>query len=208
MNLFWRGFPGNAIRGAEFFPPYEKCGGGVIISEGQREMRKDVEMAYRAERRRMLRYAERRVNREEAEDILQDVFFSALSSLDSLEPVRNIGAWLFSALKNRITDWYRAKQRRKGITASPSERLLNEVVDERELSPLESLWRTSLEEELELALAELPAPEREVIERNVFCGETFEAMAKATGTSINTLMGRKRYALKRLRAALEAYLED
>ena len=57
-------------------------------------------------------------------------------------------------------------------------------------------------------LGELPAPEREVIERNVFRGETFEAMAKATGTSINTLMGRKRYAIKRLRAALEEYLED
>jgi RNA polymerase sigma factor (sigma-70 family) len=81
-------------------------------------------------------------------------------------------------------------------------------VDERELSPLESLWRAALEDELELALGELPAPEREVIERNVFRGETFEAMAKATGTSINTLMGRKRYAIERLRAALEEYLED
>ena len=33
-------------------------------------------------------------------------------------------------------------------------------------------------------------------------------MAKATGTPINTLMGRKRYAVERLRAALEEYLED
>ncbi len=170
--------------------------------------RKQVEMAYRAEREQMLRYAERRVNREEAEDILQDVFFKALQSLDSMEPVHNVAAWLFTSLKNRITDWYRIKQRRKGITASPSERLLDEVVDERELSPLETLWRASLEDELELALGELPGPEREVIERNVFGGETFEAMAKATGTSINTLMGRKRYAIKRLRAALEEYMED
>jgi RNA polymerase sigma factor (sigma-70 family) len=157
-------------------------------------------MAYRAEREHMLRYAERHVNREEAEDILHDVFFNALRSLDSMEPVHNVAAWLFTALKNWITDWYRNKERRKGITASPSEKLLDEVVDERELSPLESLWRA--------ALGELPAPEREVIERNVFRGETFEAMAKATGTSINTLMGRKRYAIERLRAALEEYLED
>ncbi len=155
----------------------------------------------------MLRYAERRVNREEAEDILQDVFFNALRSLDSMEPIHNMAAWLFAALKNRISDWYRKKERRKGIAASPSERLLDEVVDERELSPLESLWRGALEEELKLALEELPAQEREVIERNVFRGETFEALAKATGTSINTLMGRKRYAIERLRAALEQYLE-
>jgi RNA polymerase sigma factor (sigma-70 family) len=171
-------------------------------------MRKQVEKAYRAERELMLRYVERHVNREEAEDILHDVFFNALRSLDSMEPIHNVAAWLFTALKNRITDWYRNKERRKGITASPSEKLLDEVVDERELSPLESLWRAALEHELELALGELPAPEREVIERYVFRGETFEAMAKATGTSINTLMGRKRYAIKRLRAALEEYLED
>ncbi len=171
-------------------------------------MRKQVETAYRTERGQMLRYAERHVNREDAEDILQDVFLNALRSLDSMEPIRDAAAWLVTALKNRITDWYRQKQRRKGITASPSERLLDEVVDERELSPLESLWREELEHELELALGELPAPEREVVERNVFHGETFEAMARATGTSINTLMGRKRYAIARLRAALEEYLED
>ncbi len=81
-------------------------------------------------------------------------------------------------------------------------------MDERALSPFESLWRAALEDELELALRELPAPEREVIERNVFRGETFQAMAKATGTSINNLMGRKRYAIERLRAVLEEYLED
>ena len=156
----------------------------------------------------MLRYARRHVSRDEAEDILQDVFFNAMLSLDSAEPIRNVAAWLFTALKNRITDWYRTKQRRKGITATPSAKLLDEVVDERELSPLESLFRAELEEELELALEELPAPQREVIERNVFRGETFEAMAKATGTPINTLMGRKRYAIERLRAALEEYLED
>ena len=171
-------------------------------------IRKQVEKAYRTERENMLRYAERHVNLDEAEDILQDVFFNTLRSLDTTEPIRNVAAWLFNALKNRITDWYRNKERRKGITGTPSEKLLDEVVDERELSPLESLSRAELEDELALALEELPAPQREVIERNVFRGETFEAMAKATGTPINTLMGRKRYAVERLRAALEEYLED
>ena len=171
-------------------------------------MWKQIERTYQAEREHMLRYAARRVSREEAEDLLHDVFFNALRSLDSMEPVHNVAAWLFAALKNRIADWYRMRQRRKGISESPSERLLDAVVDERELSPLESLARAELEAELELALEELPAPEREVIVRNVFRGETFEAMARATGTSINTLMGRKRYAIGRLRGELEEYLED
>lgn len=170
--------------------------------------RKQVEKAYQAERENLLRYAERHVNPDEAEDILQDVFFNALRSVDTMEPIRNLAAWLFRALKNRVTDWYRTRQRRKGITATPSERLLDEVVDERELSPLESLYRSELEDELELALAELPAPQREVVERNVFRGETFEDIARATGTPTNTLMGRKRYAIERLRTALREYLED
>jgi len=170
--------------------------------------RKQVEKAYQAERKNLLRYAERHVNPDEAEDILQDVFFNALISVDTMVPIRNVAAWLFTALRNRITDWYRTKQRRKGISATPSEKLLDEVVDERELSPLESLYRSELEYELVLALEGLPTPQREVIERNVFHGETFEAMARATGTPVNTLMGRKRYAIERLRAALEEYLED
>ncbi len=171
-------------------------------------IRSQVEKAYQTERGNMLRYAERRVSRDEAEDILQDVFFSALRSLDTMEPIRNVAAWLFNALKNRVTDWYRKKERQKGITLSPSEKLLDEVVDEKELSPFESLSRSEFEDELRFALQELPEPQREVIERNVFCGETFEAMARATGTPINTLMGRKRYAIQRLRAALEEYLDN
>ncbi len=171
-------------------------------------MWKEVEEAYRTERSNLLRYAERHVSRDEAEDLLHDVFFNALLYLDSTEPIRNMAAWLFSTLKNRITDWYRKKQRQKGINLTPSEKLLDEVVDEHELTPIESLFRAELEDELELALVELPAPQREVIERNVFRGETFESMARATGTPINTLMGRKRYAVERLRAALEEYLED
>ena len=72
-------------------------------------MRKQVEKAYRAEREHMLRYAERHVNREEAEDILQDVFFNALRSLDSMDADPQRGRVAF----------HRAQESDHGLVSQP-----------------------------------------------------------------------------------------
>jgi len=63
-------------------------------------------------------------------------------------------------------------------------------------------------EELEDALAELPPEQRQVFIANEIAGRTFAEIAAETGTSINTLLSRKRYAVLFLRRRLrEIYKE-
>jgi DNA-directed RNA polymerase specialized sigma24 family protein len=61
--------------------------------------------------------------------------------------------------------------------------------------------RAMLLEELQAALEDLPANQREVFVAHELDGVSFKEMAEASGVSINTLLARKRYAVQYLRAA-------
>ena len=62
--------------------------------------------------------------------------------------------------------------------------------------------------EIEAALAELPAEQREVFVAQELDGVSFRELAQRTGVSINTLLARKRYAVRFLRARLRAVWDD
>ena len=68
--------------------------------------------------------------------------------------------------------------------------------------PHDELVRGELAGAIETAIDALPAPQREVLLAQTVEGVTFRELAERTVTSIDTLMARKRYAVKKLAAAL------
>ncbi|MEK6566849.1 MAG: RNA polymerase sigma factor, partial [Bacteroidota bacterium] len=70
-----------------------------------------IEKAVQTERRRLFDFIRRRVRTEEdAEDILQDVFYQLVASYSVTEPIEKLTAWLFTVARNKIIDWYRKKK--------------------------------------------------------------------------------------------------
>src|SRR3989339_413159 len=70
-----------------------------------------AERAFRSERRRLFDFIRRRVRtNEDAEDILQDVFYQLLSGYSVAEPIEKLTAWLFTVARNKVTDWYRKRK--------------------------------------------------------------------------------------------------
>jgi len=61
---------------------------------------------------------------------------------------------------------------------------------------------------LEVAIEALPAPQREVIRAQALGGVGFKELAEKTGVPIDTLMARKRYAIRKLAAALEYWMDE
>ena len=61
---------------------------------------------------------------------------------------------------------------------------------------------------LEVAIEALPVSQREVIRAQALGEVGFKELAESMGVSIDTLMARKRYALRKLAAALEYWMED
>jgi RNA polymerase sigma factor (sigma-70 family) len=178
--------------------------------EGRSATRKSIERAYRERGRGFLAWARRHApDAATAEDILQDAFLRALANADALSPVADLGAWIFSAMRNRLIDLWRGEgARRKAGATELSDEVLERVAAEAGLDPQDQLQRNEMLADLEVAIAALPAPQREVIRAQALGGVGFKELAEATGLSIDTLMARKRYAIRKLAAALEYWMDD
>jgi RNA polymerase sigma factor (sigma-70 family) len=71
----------------------------------------EIQETVRKERKRLLDFIRQRVNSEEdAEDILQDVFYQFVNAYRLMEPIEKVTSWLFTVARNRITDLYRKKK--------------------------------------------------------------------------------------------------
>lgn len=166
-----------------------------------------AEAAVRKERTRLLDFIRRRVRTEEdAEDILQDVFYQLMSSYSVTAPIEQLSAWLFAVARNKIVDWYR---KRKHSAPNPIDEEtglplnLEDILFDPAQEPDEVYVNSLVWTELADALDELPEEQREVFVMHELEGKSFKQIAEITGESVNTLLSRKRYAVLYLRENLQ-----
>jgi RNA polymerase sigma factor (sigma-70 family) len=156
--------------------------------------------AFRRERARLWNFIRKRVPDEsDAEDILQDVFYELVESYRLMKPVEQAGAWLFRVARNRITDLFR---KRKPEVWDQEDRPLEDLLPSPDAGPDAVFARGLLVDELEAALEELPAAQREVFIAHEVEGQSFKDISEKTGVAVNTLLSRKRYAVLHLRRRL------
>ncbi len=167
------------------------------------------------EQSRLRNFIRKRVaDREDAEDILQDVFYELVEAYRLVKPVEQVTAWVFRVARNRITDLFRKKQR-EALRSEPAaiteagERLqLEELLPSPAAGPDAAYTRSVLLEELDAALDELPDEQREVFIAHELMGYSFQELAARTGVSVNTLLSRKHYAVLHLRDRLRAIHDE
>lgn len=171
---------------------------------------REIETAYRNDGSRLLARAKRLTrNREDAEDALQDAFASALGSLDLLAAVSNLPGWLFTALRNRLSDlWRREAVRKHAGEVRVAAETLAEIAEATGLQPGDQSVMDALVEALSDAIGALPAGQREVIEAQALAGIGFRELSERTGVPVNTLMARKRYAIEKLARTLRDWAES
>ena len=166
------------------------------------------------EQSRLRRFIRRRVpDPRDAEDILQDVFYELVEANRLLMPIEHVTGWLFRVARNRITDLFRKKRPERfsegTVAGDDQERLqLEDLLPSPDAGPEALYARTVLLDELELAVDELPPEQRDVFVGHELEGRSFKEMAAATGVSVNTLLSRKRYAVRHLRDRLRSVYDD
>lgn len=169
------------------------------------------EQVIRNARKKIFDFIRRRVRtQEDAEDILQDVFYQLVSSYSVTEPIENLTSWLFTVARNKVIDWYRKRKPHLSIQQeSPSGEpessgplYLENILFNPDDSP-DAIFATSVVwRELSDALEDLPEEQREVFVMHELQGKSFKEIAEITGEPINTLLSRKRYAILTLRERL------
>ena len=159
---------------------------------------------YQTEKKRLLAFIRSRVaNREDAEDILHDVFFHTLEGVSVTDQIDNILGWLYTAARNRIIDWYRKKRPHTYPLEEIEKYSIEELINDSGLHPEQSYYRNLISEALIESVEALPEEQRMVFVLQELEGMTFKEIAEMTGESINTLISRKRYAVQYLRKRLQ-----
>jgi RNA polymerase sigma factor (sigma-70 family) len=170
------------------------------------------------ERKRLLDFIRQRVPTEEdAEDILQDVFYQFTNAYRSMEPIEKVTSWLFTVARNRITDFFRKK---KAVSFSSLSKpassdeddeqnyFLEEIMQDMSDSPEGQYVRSLVWDTLNAALEELPDEQREIFTLHELEGVSFKEMSEKMKLPLNTLLSRKRYAVLHLRKRLQSLYDE
>ncbi len=133
----------------------------------------------------------------DAEDIVHDVFVSFAQSAETLKLSGNLKSYLLTCVANRARNRNRVHQRRRTVGLDDAEQVVSDAKRPDEwILCSEELKRWSA------ILARLPFEQREVIVLHLRAGMKFRQIAKVQGISVNTVKGRYRYGLDKLRSIL------
>lgn len=172
---------------------------------------------FNKEKDRLLGFIKSRVSTlEEAEDILQDVFYQFIAGFETIESLDKVTGWLFGVARNKIIDRYRRDSSRPTRVDFESYSTLDddvplslqEILPDFGNTPESLLLREAIWDELTEALNELPAEQREIFILNEIEEKSFKEIAEHSGVSINTLLSRKRYAIIALRKRLQRFYDE
>jgi len=131
------------------------------------------------------------------EDVIQDVALNIFNQIDLDGYVENCAGYVYKAIKNKITDFYR----KRGPLSDP----LNKLTDEGKLPDIQSeedcacLNTDKFYSALFAAIEKLSPDQQSIVIQTEFEGETFEALSKRWDIPVGTLLSRKSRAMKKLR---------
>lgn len=182
----------------------------------ENDNRQDIGRLVSENESRLKNFIRKRVsNKDDADDILQDVFYQLVKTVENtLTPIEQVTAWLYRVARNTIIN----RGKKKTEEAFPSyqneegDDVLQEFAEilfsDESASPDTEYIRSLVWDELELALAELPPEQREVFELTELEGLSIKEVSEVTGVQTNTLLSRKHYAVKHLRLRMRQLYDD
>ena len=141
-------------------------------------------------------------NEDVANDIFQETFVKIITRLQEGKyvPSGKFGAWIMRIAHNVIMDWYRSQKADKIVEATRNNDLSNIGGDDMQIGNIENQFITSQTlSDIKRMMNLLPPSQREVVFMRFYQDMSFKEIAQTTGVSINTSLGRMRYALLNLR---------
>jgi RNA polymerase sigma-70 factor (ECF subfamily) len=144
-------------------------------------------------------------NRELAEDIFQDTFIKVIRSLQSgtYKEEGRFVSWVMRIAHNLIIDYYRKEKHLKTVSNDSTEVPLFNSAKFSELTIEESLVIDQVHHDVKKLVEQLPEEQKEVMVLRFYYDMSFKEIAEHTNVSINTALGRMRYAILNLRKLME-----
>ena len=140
-------------------------------------------------------------NQEVADDIFQDTFMKAIVTIQQGRYLENgkFQAWLTRIAHNLIIDFFRQTKNENCVSNDEVEYDLFNDVKLTEANVETTMVHEQVLDDVKLLIEHLPQNQKEVVFMRYYQGLSFKEIAEVTGVSINTALGRMRYALLNLR---------
>lgn len=144
-------------------------------------------------------------DRQTADDLCQETFIKVIGSLRGGKYAENgkFISWVLRIAHNQVIDFFRGGRKPTHVT---NEDAGYDVLNNKELADPtveERMIRDQMEEDVRKLIDRLPVEQREVVVLRHYFDLSFKEIAQQTGVSINTALGRMRYALINLRKLVE-----
>ena len=136
-----------------------------------------------------------------ADDIAQETFIKAVSVIDEGRYVDNgkFASWIMRIAHNKALDFFRAQKNNNSISESSSGYNILGTMRYSEKSIEDSMISDQISADIRSLVDLLPEEQREVVMLRYYSDLSFKEIAEQTGVSINTALGRMRYALINMR---------
>lgn len=141
-------------------------------------------------------------DRDLADDVFQETFVKVISKLQAgrYTACGKFSAWLMRIAHNVIMDWYRESKADRIVEPTADNDLSNLSGEDLCEGNIENQYvNTQVMSDVRRIMESLPAPQREVLFMRFFQQMSFKEIAETTNVSINTSLGRMRYALMNMR---------
>jgi RNA polymerase sigma-70 factor (ECF subfamily) len=172
----------------------------LIIREFNRRNRQVLHRAYEKYKEDLMTLATALLyDKNAAEDVVQDAFVSVVRSAERFRLTQSLKGYLVACVANNARNRNKARQRHKSFGLDEAE----PIMSESERPDFSAIFGEQLRQ-LAGALAQLPYPQREAVLLHVYSGMGFKTIAKLCGESVNTVKGRYRYGLGKLRSLLNS----
>lgn len=144
---------------------------------------------------------------EMANDIFQETFVKVITKLRQGKYVNSgkFSAWLVRIAHNVVMDWYREQKSERIVEPTEDNDLSNLGMNLLDMNVENQFVNDQVLKDVRKMMNMLPTAQREVVYMRYFQEMSFKEIAEATGVSINTSLGRMRYAIINLRRMAKEY---
>lgn len=141
-----------------------------------------------------------------AEDLLQDTFIKAVKTIKSgkYNEQGKFLPWIIRIAHNLAIDYFRKERRYPSVILEDNVGILNNLNFAEDSIETQQIKKETYAK-LRLMIQQLPDKQREVLIMRHFAEMSFQEIADATNVSVNTALGRMRYALINLRKKMNKY---
>ena len=145
-------------------------------------------------------------DRDVAEDIFQDTFIKVIRTLKrgSYNEEGKFLPWVMRIAHNLVIDYFRKNNRMPKFDNS-GEFSIFSVLSDTSLNAEKAIIKDQVESDVRRLIEELPEDQKEVLVMRMYNDMSFKEISERTGVSINTALGRMRYALINMRKIIEKH---